>query len=81
MLPNWFERYGAHPASATEGGFEFDYEGATIVGYTDRIGPDPAGFPGSRITDYKTAAPIGLPRPTRACSWASTTWRSSNPRR
>ena len=54
MLPNWFERYGAHPASATEQGFEFDYDGATIVGYIDRIGPDPAGFPGSRITDYKT---------------------------
>jgi superfamily I DNA/RNA helicase len=54
MLPNWFERYGAHPASATERGFEFDYDDATIVGYIDRIGPDPAGFPGTRITDYKT---------------------------
>jgi putative RecB family exonuclease len=54
MLPNWFERYGAYPASATERGFEFDYDGATIVGYIDRIGPDPAGFQGSRITDYKT---------------------------
>ena len=54
MLPNWFERYGAHPAAATEGGFEFDYDDATIVGYIDRIGPDPAGFPGMRITDYKT---------------------------
>jgi superfamily I DNA/RNA helicase len=54
MLPNWFERYGAHPASATERGFEFDHDGATIVGYIDRIGPDPAGFQGTRITDYKT---------------------------
>jgi superfamily I DNA/RNA helicase len=54
MLPNWFERYGAHPAAATEQGFEFEYEGATIVGFIDRIGPDPAGFPGMRITDYKT---------------------------
>jgi superfamily I DNA/RNA helicase len=54
MLPNWFERYGAHPASATERGFEFEYDGATIVGYIDRIGPDPADFPGNRITDYKT---------------------------
>jgi superfamily I DNA/RNA helicase len=54
MLPNWFERYGAHPAAATERGFEFDYDDATIVGYIDRIGPDPAGFPGVRITDYKT---------------------------
>lgn len=62
MLPNWFERYGAHPASATEEGFEFDYEGASIVGYIDRIGPDPAGFPGSRITDYKTGSPDRAPK-------------------
>jgi len=54
MLPNWFERYGAHPAASTEQGFEFEYDGATIVGFIDRIGPDPAGFPGMRITDYKT---------------------------
>jgi superfamily I DNA/RNA helicase len=62
MLPNWFERYGAHPASATEQGFEFDYEGASIVGYIDRIGPDPAGFPGSRITDYKTGSADRAPK-------------------
>ncbi|HWL90549.1 MAG TPA: PD-(D/E)XK nuclease family protein, partial [Actinomycetota bacterium] len=62
MLPNWFERYGAHPASATEQGFEFDYDGATIVGYIDRIGPDPAGFPGSRITDYKTGSADRAPK-------------------
>jgi superfamily I DNA/RNA helicase len=62
MLPNWFERYGAHPASATEEGFEFDYEGASIVGYIDRIGPDPAGFPGSRITDYKTGSADRAPK-------------------
>jgi superfamily I DNA/RNA helicase len=62
MLPNWFERYGPHPASATEGGFEFDYEGASIVGYIDRIGPDPAGFPGSRITDYKTGSADRAPK-------------------
>ena len=62
MLPNWFERYGAHPASATERGFEFDYDDATIVGYIDRIGPDPAGFPGSRITDYKTGNPDRAPK-------------------
>jgi hypothetical protein len=54
MLPNWVDRYGAHPAAATERGFEFDYDGATIVGFIDRIGADPAGFPGMRITDYKT---------------------------
>jgi superfamily I DNA/RNA helicase len=62
MLPNWFERYGAHPASATERGFEFDYEGASIVGYIDRIGPDPAGFEGSRITDYKTGSADRAPK-------------------
>ncbi len=62
MLPNWFERYGAHPAAATERGFEFDYDGATIVGYIDRIGPDPAGFPGMRITDYKTGSADRAPK-------------------
>jgi RecB family exonuclease len=62
MLPNWFERYGAHPASATERGFEFDFDGATIVGYIDRIGPDPAGFPGTRITDYKTGSADRAPK-------------------
>ena len=62
MLPNWFERYGAHPASATERGFEFDYDGASIVGYIDRIGPDPAGFPGVRITDYKTGSADRAPK-------------------
>jgi superfamily I DNA/RNA helicase len=62
MLPNWFERYGGHPASATEEGFEFDYDGATIVGYIDRIGPDPAGYPGTRITDYKTGSADRAPK-------------------
>jgi RecB family exonuclease len=62
MLPNWFERYGTHPAAATERGFEFEYEGATIVGYIDRIGPDPAGFPGMRITDYKTGSADRAPK-------------------
>jgi RecB family exonuclease len=62
MLPNWFERYGEHPAAATERGFEFDYDGATIVGYIDRIGPDPAGFPGMRITDYKTGSADRAPK-------------------
>jgi superfamily I DNA/RNA helicase len=62
MLPNWFDRYGALPAAATERGFEFDYDGATIVGYIDRIGPDPAGFPGMRITDYKTGSADRAPK-------------------
>jgi superfamily I DNA/RNA helicase/RecB family exonuclease len=56
MLPNWFGRYGAVPAAATERGFEFAYDGADIVGFIDRIGPDPAGYPGMRITDYKTGS-------------------------
>lgn len=62
MLPNWFERYGPYPAAATERGFEFEYDGATIVGYIDRIGPDPAGFPGMRITDYKTGSADRAPK-------------------
>lgn len=62
MLPNWWERYGAHPASATEQGFEFDYDGASIVGYIDRIGPDPVGYPGTRITDYKTGSADRAPK-------------------
>ena len=62
MIPNWFERYGPYPAAATEQGFEFDYDGTTIVGYIDRIGPDPAGFPGMRITDYKTGSADRAPK-------------------
>ena len=62
MLPNWFERYGTLPAAATERGFEFEYEGATIKGFIDRIGPDPAGFPGMRITDYKTGSADRAPK-------------------
>jgi superfamily I DNA/RNA helicase len=62
MLPNWFQRYGPHPASATERGFEFDYEDVTIVGYIDRIGPDPVGYAGTRITDYKTGSADRAPK-------------------
>jgi RecB family exonuclease len=62
MLPNWFQRYWEHPAAATEREFVFEYEGATIVGYIDRIGPDPAGFPGMRITDYKTGSADRAPK-------------------
>ena len=62
MLPNWFERYGAHPAAATERGFEFEYDDASIVGYIDRIGPDPSEFPGMQITDYKTGSADRAPK-------------------
>ncbi len=61
MLPNWFGRYGEHPATGTEQGFEFEFDGATIVGYIDRIGPDALGF-GTRITDYKTGSSYAAPR-------------------
>ncbi|MFI5053352.1 MAG: ATP-dependent helicase [Acidimicrobiia bacterium] len=61
MLPNWFGRFGGHPASGTERGFEFEYDGVTLNGYIDRIGPDPLGF-GTRITDYKTGGTYAAPK-------------------
>jgi hypothetical protein len=61
MLPNWFDRFGEHPATGTERGFEFEYDGATLNGYIDRIGPDPLGF-GLRITDYKTGGTYNMPK-------------------
>ncbi len=53
MIRNWFETYGATPALATEEGFSFEIEGATVVGFIDRIGPAPDGR-GTVITDFKT---------------------------
>ena len=61
MLPNWFGRFGEHPATGTERGFEFEYDGVTLNGYIDRIGPDPLGF-GTRITDYKTGGTYAMPK-------------------
>jgi ATP-dependent exoDNAse (exonuclease V) beta subunit len=52
MLPNWFAEYEARGSLAREVRFEFEFEGATITGYIDRIGEITAG--GNRITDYKT---------------------------
>jgi superfamily I DNA/RNA helicase/RecB family exonuclease len=52
LARNWFERYGSLPAPATERRFSFAFDGATIVGYIDRIGPVPEGE--VRITDFKT---------------------------
>jgi len=52
MLPNWLARYGEKPAVAKEIGFTFEFEGATVSGYIDRIGEILSG--GNRITDYKT---------------------------
>jgi superfamily I DNA/RNA helicase/RecB family exonuclease len=52
MIPAWFTEYGKAPALGTELHFEFQYEGATVRGYIDRVGPILSG--GSQITDYKT---------------------------
>jgi superfamily I DNA/RNA helicase/RecB family exonuclease len=52
MLPNWLDQYGATEAVPSERKFEFEFEGATITGFIDRIGPITSG--GNRITDYKT---------------------------
>jgi superfamily I DNA/RNA helicase/RecB family exonuclease len=59
MLKNWFDRYAQTPSLAVERPFTFEFEGATIVGYIDRIGPTVQG--GTCITDYKSgAAPKGI---------------------
>ena len=55
MLKNWFGRFGEFPAAGIERGFEFEFDGATLIGYIDRIGP--TRRVGTRITDYKTGAP------------------------
>ena len=52
MLRNWFQTYGDKPASGIEEYFEFEYEGVTVIGYIDRIGPSVRG--GNVITDFKT---------------------------
>ncbi|HXF72242.1 MAG TPA: PD-(D/E)XK nuclease family protein, partial [Actinomycetota bacterium] len=52
ILPAWFEEYGPAPAVATEQRFEFDFEGARLTGYIDRIGRVQSG--GTQITDFKT---------------------------
>jgi superfamily I DNA/RNA helicase/RecB family exonuclease len=52
MLPNWWDNYARHPALGIERSFSFDFEGATVVGYIDRIGE--AVQEGTAITDFKT---------------------------
>jgi superfamily I DNA/RNA helicase/RecB family exonuclease len=52
MLRNWFENYGERPAAGIERFFEFEFEGATVIGYIDRIGH--AVQDGYVITDFKT---------------------------
>ena len=52
MLRNWFDNYADKPATGIERFFEFEFEGALVIGYIDRIGP--AVQEGSVITDFKT---------------------------
>jgi RecB family exonuclease len=64
LIRNWFERYAQPPATATERGFAFEFEGARIRGKIDRIGPVPEG--GTRITDYKTGRSDSAPKPAES---------------
>jgi superfamily I DNA/RNA helicase/RecB family exonuclease len=59
LVPNWFLRYGEHPADpgGTERYFTFDVDGGVIRGKIDRVGPDSAGR--RRITDFKTGKADG----------------------
>ena len=52
MLRNWFENYADRPAAGIERFFEFEFEGARVIGYIDRIGS--AVQDGYVITDFKT---------------------------
>jgi RecB family exonuclease len=52
MLPAWFREFGAAPALARELRFRFEFDGATVTGVIDRVGPCRGG--GTQITDYKT---------------------------
>jgi RecB family exonuclease len=52
MLPAWVKDYGETPAVARELRFEFEFDGALVVGVIDRISAVQRG--GSFITDYKT---------------------------
>lgn len=52
MLKNWFDSYAATPALAIEKYFEFEFDGVTMIGYIDRIGPSLKD--GTVITDFKT---------------------------
>jgi RecB family exonuclease len=60
MFKNWWFEYGEEASLGNEVRFEFDFEGTTIVGVIDRIGPMPDG--GTRITDFKTGNPDHAPK-------------------
>jgi superfamily I DNA/RNA helicase/RecB family exonuclease len=62
MVPNWFSGYGGRPATATERSFSFPFDGATIRGKIDRIGPALSG--GTRITDYKSGRSDNAGKPS-----------------
>jgi superfamily I DNA/RNA helicase/RecB family exonuclease len=61
MLKNWFDAYADKPALGIEQYFEFDYDGVTMIGYIDRIGP--AVQDGTVITDFKTGKADNAGRP------------------
>jgi superfamily I DNA/RNA helicase len=61
MLKNWFDNYGDRPALAIERYFEFEHDGATVVGFIDRIGH--AVRDGTMITDFKTGNADRAPKP------------------
>jgi RecB family exonuclease len=52
MLPAWFREYANTPSLDSEVRFEFEFEGATVTGFIDRVGQIATG--GTQITDYKT---------------------------
>ena len=52
VMPGWFKDYGESPALGRELHFEFDFDGATVSGYIDRVSSVQGG--GTQITDYKT---------------------------
>jgi superfamily I DNA/RNA helicase/RecB family exonuclease len=52
VLPGWFKEYGESPAVGRELHFEFEFDGATVSGYIDRVSNIQSG--GTQITDYKT---------------------------
>ena len=73
MLPNWFGRFGEHPATGTERGFEFAYDGvdAQRLHRPDRTRPARVRHAHHRLQDRRHVQQAR--RRTRACSSASTT--------
>jgi RecB family exonuclease len=61
MFKNWWHEYGEEESLGNEVRFEFEFDGTTVVGVIDRIGPMPGG--GTRITDFKTGNPDNAPKP------------------